>query len=650
VRKKLLITLLATAVCLLGVSSALAQKAWDTLQKYEEATGMRIESFRESPMLEALVAAGELPSVEQRLPEEPQVVEPLEEIGLYGGTMHLTAITKEGSELTASKQWMARLTYDSRIEPSVAKGWDLSDDYKTFTLYLRKGMKWSDGAPFTADDVLFWYEDIVLNKELTPMTPKRWCPGGEPMKATKVDDYTVQFEFSAPFPTVIEALITIYPHPKHYLTKYHINYNPHANELAKEEGYDNWWECFGYHTEIWGGQPFDVNLPVVTPWVMKKRDAAQNTYWERNPYYWRVDTAGNQLPYIDKVMYMNVETPEVVAMKSMSGEIDSNVAMLNFTDYSVYKRNEEAGGYKVYLFPNMNSATNLSYAFNYTHKDPVLKKIFNDIRFRKATSLAINREEIDQTLFFGKTPPWTAPVSPNWTGFEDWMGTYYAQYAPERANELLDEMGLIWDENDEYRLRPDGKILSIVSEYCLQWLGAYPGQEAELIKEYWKEIGIKLIVKQVTEELLMARMSANEHDLCFWNADGCSEILARANYPMRLMPPWHWSGIDMGGTEWRKWYETNGKEGEVPPENIQRMFTLVEEWLATPRTEQEKYRRLANELITLNVEGLYLIGTTKTCPNPVIRKNGLRNARRETGQIIEGSFGAYMVDQWFFEE
>jgi len=651
-RKKLLITLLAGTICLLGVSSVLAQQAWDTLQKYEEATGNKIEKFNESPMLRAKVAAGEILPVEQRLPEEPQVVEPLEKIGLYGGIMRLTGVAKEGSELEASTRNMARMTYDRKIEPSVAKGWDLSDDCKTLTLYLRKGMKWSDGAPFTADDVLFWYEDIVLNKELTPSMPRKWSPGGEPMVVTKVDDYTIQFEFSVPYPTAIVTLTTIAPDPKHYLVKYHINYNPDANELAKEEGYNNWWESFGYHTDILAGQPFDVNLPVVTPWVSKERDAAQNTYWERNPYYWRVDTAGNQLPYIDKVMYMNVQTPEVVAMKSMSGEIDSNVVGLNFADYPVYKKNEEAGGYKVYLFPHMSSATSLSYTFNYTHEDPVLEEIINDIRFRQASSLAINREEISQTVFFGKTPAWTAPVTADWTGFEDWMGTYYAEYDPERANELLDEMGLEWDEDHEYRLRPDGKTLSIVGEYALQWLGGFPGQVAELIQEYWKEIGIKLTPKQVGEDLIGERMAANKHDLIFWNADGAEELpTARADYPIRLMPPWHWVEWDlwMGGTEWRRWYDTEGKEGEVPPENIQRMFTLVEEWLATPYTEQEKYRRLANELITLNVKGLYLIGTVKAAPFPVIRKNGLRNARRETGLFTTG-FGAYMADQWFLEK
>lgn len=648
-RKKLLITLLASTICLLGVSLALAQQAWDTLQEYEKATGNKIEKFSESPMLRTKVAAGELPSVEERLPEEPQIIELLEEVGQYGGTMYLISVAGEGSEIEASIRNIGGVTYENKIIPCVAKGWDLSDDYKTLTLYLRKGMKWSDGEPFTADDILFWYQDIILNDELTPTKPEKWSPGGEPMKATKIDDYTVRFEFSLPYPSASEVVYSMPAFsPKHYLKRYHIKYNPDAGEIAKKEGYDNWWESFGFHTTITGGRPEDVNLPALTPWVFTEMDAGQNTYWERNPYYWRVDTAGNQLPYIDKLMSMNVANPEVVAMKSMSGEVESSVVMLNFSDYPIYKKNEEKGGYKVYLFPDGGASTSLSYSFNYTHKDPVLRKIFNDIRFRQATSLAINREEISKTVFYGKVSPWTAPITPDWAGFEDWMGTYYAEYNPQKANELLDEMGLKWDKGRQYRLMSDGKTLSLVGEYCLQWLGAYPGKIAELTKEYWEKIGIKLTVKQVTEDLQMERMGANEHDLCLWNCDGSGELQAHTNYPIRLMPPWHWADIPMGGPEWRRWYDTKGKEGEEPPQEIRKIFNLADEWLNVAYGT-EKYVKLANELITLNVKGFYLIGMVESCPRPVIRKNGLRNARREGGQFRPG-LGAYMTDQWFFEK
>ena len=421
--RKLTVVLLTGVICLIGVTSALAM------------------TYNEAPMLRTMVAAGELPPVEERLPEEPLVVPVIEEIGQYGGMVNLTHTgtgqwSSGGFQIIRFDNNLLQMAPDGTILPNLAKDWKISEDAKTVTLYLRKGIKWSDGVPFTADDLMFWWEDIELNDELTPTKPTQWCPGGEPMKARRVDDYTVQFEFSISYPTAIETLPSMpASYPKHYLTRYHINYNPDANELAKEEDYDNWWECIQSHYLIgMAGQPDDINLPVLTPWVLIKRDAGQNTYWERNPYYWRVDTAGNQLPYVDKVMQMSMATPEVVALKVMGGEVDCNRGYLTFSDYPVYKKNEKAGGYKVYLVPTVDSATSLSYSFNYTHKDPVLKKIFNDVRFRQATSLAINREEISKTVFYGKTPPWTAPIASNLMGFEDWMGRYYADFAPERAN------------------------------------------------------------------------------------------------------------------------------------------------------------------------------------------------------------------------
>ena len=182
-------------------------------------------------------------------------------------------------------------------------------------------------------------------------------------------------------------------------------------------------------------------------------------------------------------------------------------------------------------------------------------------------------------------------------------------------------------------------------------MGDYPGKIVELIKEYWKEIGIKLMAKRVTEDLVIERMGANEHDLSFWNADGCSEILARSNYPIRLMPPWHWADLAMGGPEWRRWYDTKEKEGEEPPEEIKRIFNLVDEWLATSSTEEKKYRKLANELITLNVNGLYLIGTVEACAYPSIIKNGFRNVRRGEALFAwRGTYGFYMMEQFFFEK
>jgi len=657
--RKLMVILLAGALCLLGITPVFAQKVYSTLGEYEKLTGNKIEKFNEASMLRTKVAAGEIPPVEERLPDEPLVVKPLEEIGSYGGTLYLCETEPVSGELeiTMGEQTaFGRISLDGKtIEPNLAKGWKMSDDYKTLTLYLRKGLKWSDGAPFTADDVLFWYEDIFLNKDLTPVKPKNLCPGGKPVVVKKLDDYTVQFQFAAPYPSALEIIPLAYDlyDAKHFMKKYHIKYNPDAKKMAKEQGYDHWWQLFNAYRGHW--PPLvGFHRPQITAWILEKMDASRNTFWVRNPYYYKVDTAGNQLPYIDRINFMRVSSPEIVVMKALAGELSSCVDVLSITDYPIIKKNEEKGGYDTSLgILARGEASAMAYAFNYTHKDPVLKKIFNDIRFRQATSLAINRDEISRTIFYGKTTPFTAPVPSSWPGFEDWMATYYAEYDPDRANKLLDEMGLKWDKNHQYRLRPDGKPLTIVGEFTLAWLGDYPRKVIELIKEDWKKIGINLIIKQqLVEATLSRKMQSNDHDMCFWNSDGASEFQGRAWYPIRLLPPWHWTGLAMGGPEWRKWYDTNGKLGEEPPEEIKRVFKLYEDWRATARGTKE-YEKLSRDLIAINVKNMWLIGTVSAGPRPIIKKKNLRNCQRGTilGRGIPAArLGAYMTEQWFFEK
>lgn len=624
-----------------------------TLAEYEELTGERIRQFSEAPMLETKVAAGELPPLDERLPEEPMVIEPLERIGRYGGTMKLAGVGRENMEMGHLKRFLGHTSYDGkRMVPFLARGWEQAGDSMSLTLYLRKGLKWSDGARFTADDIVFWYEDIVLNKELSPAVPQKWAPGGVPLTLIKVDDYTLRFEFAVPYPraSMVVAAEGRRLQPEHYLRKYHIEYNADADKIAREEGHDHWWQALKSHTG--SAVEWDTDLPSFNPWVLTRIDAGQNRYWERNAYYWMVDTAGNQLPYIDAIQYTAVATPELVALNAMEGELTSAVKGLSFSDFAVYKRNEESGGYKIHLFNTSKyyTGTALAYLFNYTHKDPVLKEIFNDLRFRQATSLAINREEISKTVFLGKNAPYTLPVPPTRTGYEDWMGTSYAEYDPARANELLDEMGLEWDQAHEFRLRPDGKPLHFLLEYSLEWLGAYPGQVLELIKEYWAEVGINVTPKYMTEKLIGERAAANEADTGIWATEFAGERRQWASYPIWVSPPWHWyPGLGAGGPEWRTWHETKGAQGEEPPAEIRRLFNLVDQWLASSYGSEE-FATAGKEILTINAEGLYHIGTVGPAPRLVLRANNLRNSVRDQGHFIGWWTGVYIMEQWFLEE
>ncbi|GAF95170.1 unnamed protein product, partial [marine sediment metagenome] len=266
--RKLTVLLLTGVVCLLGLmTTSFAEGVYyDTLQGYERLTGNKIEEFYEAPMLRTLVAAGELPPVEERLPKEPLVVEPVEEIGKYGGSL------KTAKASPAPRIWtyfwdqpLFMIAPDLKsIDPNIAKGYDWSDDLRTLTVYLREGMKWSDGYPFTADDFLFWFEDIFLNDELNPVKSQLWSPGGEMAKVKKIDDYTVRYQFAIRYPSIMaqmtyENRMNVCFAPKHYLKQYHINYNPKANEAAKEEKFDSWWQGFNYHYPYAVDKREDVN-------------------------------------------------------------------------------------------------------------------------------------------------------------------------------------------------------------------------------------------------------------------------------------------------------------------------------------------------------------------------------------------------------
>ena len=456
--KKVIIVLLVGLICLPGVTAL---------------------AYNQSPMLDARVASGELPPVEERLPEEPKVVEPFEEIGQYGGTLTLlstlpSAFGPEGLMMgtmglfTPSNDGMTTV-------PNLAKGFKWSEDLKTFTIYLRKGLKWSDGVPFTADDVVFQFEDVYGNDELTPVKPAGWSPGGELLKARKVDDYTVRLEFSIPSP-LMEARLATYQSwqtlaytPKHYLKKWHIKYNPKADELAKEEGYDHWWEAFQFHADCYAMD--DPNVPVPFSYILKK-ETTNVMLLERNPYFYEVDSAGNQLPYIDKVQIITVSSPEVYGLKVITGESDFAMQGLSLESYPLYKENEEKGDYRVILSPFFANSE-LALGFNFNEKDLVLRKIYHNIKFRQALSLAINRDEINETVYFGKAVPCNVAPSPANSYYKKEWGEYYAQYDPKTANHLLDEMGLERGK-DGFRLRPDGKRLELLIEYVAFRLGWTP--------------------------------------------------------------------------------------------------------------------------------------------------------------------------------
>lgn len=630
-------------------------KQYSTPTDYYKATGKRITRYNEAPVLADLVKQGKLPPVKDRLPKEPIVIDPVEEIGQYGGRARVIGpVTGYGdTEAFRPHEGILRVGPDGfSVVPNIAKSWKYSSDGKVLTIYLREGMKWSDGAPFTADDIMFWYEDVLLNNELTPTKPAEWSPTGKLMKLDKINNYTVRATFAVPYPVAILHLAHSagvagrFFLPKHYLRQFHPKYTPMDKlmEQAKKEGLDAWYKLFQKYGDYYGGGGIriDVNAPTLQTYYVEKK-GLDFVILKRNPYYWKVDTAGNQLPYIDELFVSSVQNLEVYNMKIVSGEVDLAEIDTSMENYPLYMENRDKGGYRVLLWQSIIGA-DVAYQCNLTYKeDPVLRNIFRDVRFRKALSLALNRDEINEVLYLGLGTPRQATVIPQSPYYEESFAKAYIEYNPKEANRLLDEMGLKRGP-DGYRLRSDGKRLEILLEYEE---GETPkGKTTEMAVHYWDAVGIKVTAKQITGTLKSQRTAANLIQMGLWHAD-------RAGF-LFTVEPYYWVPVEVRSeapwcVEWGRWFATGGKAGEEPPPEIKR---IREAWEKMKMTMDEKERiRLAKEILRSNAENLWTIGTVGLAPHPVIVKNNLRNVPEKGlwGWDLR-RFTSYAPETFFFKQ
>jgi peptide/nickel transport system substrate-binding protein len=648
---------LATAlVCALPLNAWAqgAPKLVDKLQfwnldEYEAKTGAKVPAFKQAPTLDAQVTAGTLPPVDKRLPqrEDVVVVQPREAIGTYGGTISFNATNPNSFANVGWSAWDVHLTGFStnweEIVPDLARSVELSADNKVATVRLRRGLKWSDGRPLTADDVMFWYEDIATHPDLPPM-PAQFVIGGKPAVVAKVDDVTVTFTFAAPnpgFPLSVARIEAGFPlAPRHYLSKWHKKYNPDADALAKSEGYNSWVDAFLAHSN---GQTVDTQidpkLPVAKPWMLTEKDRFGNQYYSRNPYYFKVDTAGNQLPYIDKQARMLISDMEVVKLNVQSGKLDY-ADKFAIADLPVLRAGEAAGKYTTMLYAADLGAIR-KYQFNLTVNDPVLRAIFNDIRFRQAMSLAVNREEINQTIYFSLGVPRQWGVSSKSPFYQAWMGDHFSAYDPAKAGALLDEMGLKKGP-DGMRLRPDGQPLKVILSDAV---GSVP--LSELMAEYWKKVGVATQINTTTREAFSQTLKANDIQASVWFADVVSEKDMYAR-PIWFRPPY---GLDAnplgGGLAWREWWLSGGQKGTQPPEEFRKQMELVDKWQAT-RIGSDEYYKLGTEVVSNTVKQMLHIGTVGEVPYVYTRNNRLKNFPGEKMLFIDHLHGSHS-EQWFLQ-
>ena len=587
---------------------------------------MAAAAGKESPILAAKVATGELEPLEDRLPLEPKVLSAAKnetfkdsinfKIGNFGGALRMTTtdpnwnadvFTMLSEPLIGSPGLLAE-----DIRPNICKDFTISGDSKVFTFVLREGLRWSDGKPVTTEDVRFTYEDFLMNEKLTPTLPNYMKAGntaeGEPLKIEIVDKYTFRIIFTESyegFPAwlaEIERLgYTEFLKPSHYLKDFHIKYTSldKLEPLIKAEGLTagEWWALFSDrdYTNWEFTHPKGIGFPRLSPWIPIESTPTR-TIFERNPYYFKVDSEGNQLPYIDYIYSNIVSDGETRVLKIAAGETDFD-PQTDLPNLPFFMENAEKAGYRVILLDSGDNPANVM--FNLSNADPVWQQVVQDLRFRQATSMAINREEIIDAIYLGFTKPST--LVPD-------------TYDVEKANALLDEMGLTKRDADGYRLRPDGKPLLIPIEVPPFSANFIP--VSELVISYWKVVGIRATVQEVAGALWFPRAEANElYASVFWNG----------------LPNWmgYWPGASIGRRHidrftwpaWYSWWNTSGEMGDEPPAEVKRFFDLGAAVAVSPIA----YAKHKDELHKLLYDNIFFIQLTERIKTPVVASKKLEN-------------------------
>lgn len=592
-------------------------------------------------MLRQQVEAGELPPVEQRLPEKPLVVNPYEQMGAYGGELRITS----GREDTITeafhfmKEALLRFASDGiTVMPNIARKWQLSSDGSSITVYLRKGMRWSDGVPVTTRDVQFAWVDVFMNRDLNPRPPPVFKVDGEPMTLEVIDEYAFRLSFSGPngaIPLYLTMSHTSHSllQPWHYLKQFHPRYTAMETvmEMANKAGIATWFEFFRdmNHTRRPLNSDVPPDYPTLNAWKLVSVPSTGHAILERNPYYWKTDPDGRQLPYIDRVHSTTVSKEEPRNLLFVSGDVDFAGQYARIENAPLFLSGRKRGRYDVYFYEE-NMGTRVAYYFNQTHPDPVLRKIFQDKRFRIAMSHAINREEINEIVYFGRGKPKQDTVSPVSEFHDKAFDASYAAYDPETANTLLDEIGLSHGR-DGWRRRPDGRALVI----DMPVIGIEPYKKtSELVAEYWGAVGVLVNWRVLQGGLAGERLAGNLVDLVGLPNDVSVELSV-------MEAPVY--GIGRWAPLWDRWLRSEGSTGEEPPQSIMSLYSV---WESIRRaTSAEERTRLGRKLIRSQAENLWGIGTVGETITPIIVSDRLRNVPRymqdSEDNIIEGRIPLY---------
>ena len=605
----------------------------------------------EAPALAALVKEGKLPPVAARVGEEPEVVTPLKSVGKYGGQIRygLRGSSDFNNILRmVSAQGLVRwdLGY-TKIIPNVAKSFEVSPDAKVFNFTLRKGMKWSDGTPFTADDVLFNMNDIVVAGALSPLGP-RYMAGGKPVVVEKVNDTTVKFTFAEGYGDFLAELASpLGQNPvlyaKHYCSQFLPKYNPKIDDLVKENKQADWKglfqsKCGDLEISARWGNPA---RPTLDPWIVKEPyvGGATRVVLDRNPYFWQVDTAGNQLPYIDQLVSPIAQDVESLILDAIGGKIDFQLRHLDApANRPVLAQNRDKGGYEFWT-ATAPGGSNMVINLNLTHKNPEMRELFNKKDFRVALSVGMDRKEVIETALLGQGKPWHQGPWEDHPNHHKRISTQHLDHDAAKANQLLDGLGLTKGA-DGMRMWK-GKPLKFKID-VIPTLQPEQVDMLQVIKRQWAKIGIDMDVNALERTFFYQRTSeSNDHDAAVWGGQGS---WVPGDIPQQIVPVHHDS---RWGIPWVNWYKSGGKSGEEPPASVKERMKLYDEARST--ADPAKRKALIDKVADIAADEFEVMGVATSAPTFGIRKKTLRNA---PDQLVNSWYwttpGPSMLEQYYW--
>lgn len=591
--------------------------------------------YSESPKLKVLVDNDTLPPVTERLPIVPMVIKPVTQVGQYGGTWRRGMLgTRDHANFIRTIGYENLMRWDEQWThpvPNVALSVSVNEQATEYLFKLRQGMRWSDGARFTADDILFWYEDVYCNEAFNTVDLK-WLVGDrEKFSVEKLDEYQVAFKFAEPNGLFLQQLANPgasapTSFPKHYLKQFHEKYNPQIEKLVEQERVQNWVALFekkfGKVTNSGSDHPSrwsNPDLPTLNAWILKNgySETAAEFVAQRNPFYWKVDLDGNQLPYLDHVLFAVAKDSEELLDWATGGQIDMQFRHIGtIQNRSRLQAHSTTGQYHFFYTLPSNSNV-MAISLNLNHRDSALRNLFQNKQFRIALSHAINRNAIIALALHGNGKPYQVAPLPQSPHYQERLAQQYTEYDPKLANQILDAAGFS-KGTDGNRLREDGLPITFTIEVAD---ALYPEWQlmTEMISRNWRDLGISVDVKIESRELFFQRKLHSLHDASVWIAPGGLDVIQSPRYFL----PFSSEASDYA-VNWAKWYENPlDPQAEEPPDFVKQQFHHFNE-LGKKKTTEEQ-NQIMSKILKIAGEQFYTIGIATFQQLYGIVKNNFKN-------------------------